>query len=769
MSIYYIPLISYVLGIIFSLSVSHNLVSGSAWILTIASVLYFTVGKGASYSKRIPLSVLSFMLALLLCTASSRPYVRMETNFPGSSVTVSGRIVSQPEVEGKYTKYTIKAHKIEDELRLMKTNKKIEVYLSAHKQYDLKYGDIITFSGKLTYPDPPRNFGDFNYRNYYHSKSVAGFCYEPENVLTTNGGFYLPSVFNHIKKYVSSSTEKYIGGETGEFVKAIMIDDKSGFSETLTQDIRNAGISHVTAVSGMHTSLLMSFVLLISGYFSYNRKLKAKVVIFILLFYMLLTGLSPSVIRSVIMSSCAMFGVLAGRKTDSFLLLLYAAVVMLTLNPYLCFSPSFALSFLSTAGLILLVPKINAKYKVSSPPMELFVITLVANISTLPYVIWNFGSYSWIGFVSNLIIVPLVQFVFVGGALTVLLSPLAPLGYILGLFTRGVGAAIISMTHVVSSLPFGVFEGKIRNVFYLGAYATVLLLIFYKLYENFSKKVSDKFPLICYTLIVIFISSGFFTDYVSKNTFNITYLYVGQGDCAVINLPGNKNILIDTGGITGNKSKSLTYLENNGIKHLDAIIISHSDTDHSGALEDILSSVKVDKIYLSRCSIIDGTSEIPLKLAKEYHVVTEYVSRGDSISFGNANFDFIYPPSHIRGMDSNESSMVVNVTYKGYSFLFTGDIPENVEYELAGSLPDCTVLKVAHHGSKTSTSPEFVKEVSPKYAVISAGKNNSYSHPAPITVDTLQSSGALVHITYESSSIRFCVDKNGKMKVQSAW
>ncbi|MDP4118126.1 MAG: DNA internalization-related competence protein ComEC/Rec2 [Bacillota bacterium] len=758
----------FLLGILFSEIFSTKTVLYFALIILISVFIYLISKKRGKNAVYIILSVFFFIAGLFPVYIFSSNFDVIQNNFSENSLFY-GRVSELPANNGDETKIRLRLYEIKNSKLSQKTNKSIYVYLPSSKAKKIEIGNILMISGEISYPEPKMNFGDFDYSKYYRSCNILGFCSNPNSVKIYDGGFSVSDIFPLVRKYVATQTDRYISGMNGEFVKGVLLGDTSGFSDILTQNIRKIGISHVTAVSGMHIALFMMFFLSFSNIFTKSRRKKAVIIIFSLFFCTAATGFSPSVLRAFVMSTCVLIGVIVGRRASSVFLLVLSACIMLSLNPYLFYNPSFILSFLSTAGLILYMPSFLRNSDKSSMFKETLLMTVISNIVTLPYVIWNFGSYSWIGILSNIVIVPFIEFIFIGSLLTVILGAIPALGVICGFFTKGFSALVLAITNAIASLPFGQFSDKIHNVFYVLAYVILLVLIYFHITNKKSKIFGDKLPIICYTLVVVFFCGGYLLNIAELRTFNITYVYVGEGDCAAIHLPYGNNILIDTGDVLGDKSKSLTYLENSGIKKLDSIMISHSDKDHCGALETILSSVPTDTLYLTSYSEKSGDASHLIKIAKKYGTSVKYINAGNRLTIGNAVFSFVYPYNGMKCLSSNDSSMVVNLSFRGHSFLFTGDISQEGEktLERAGALKHCDVLKVAHHGSATSTSENFVTAVSPKYAVISSGRNNIYSHPADIIPRRLAEGGAHTYITANVGAVRFTVSRCGDLYIKS--
>ena len=423
------------------------------------------------------------------------------------------------------------------------------------------------------------------------------------------------------------------------------------------------------------------------------------------------------------------------------------------------------LSFISAAALIVFTPVVTAKLSTTYMLTETLIMTVIANLATLPYVLWNFEFYSWIGLFSNMLIVPLISFVFIGGFLTVCVGIIPPLGFLAGKLATGICTLVLNTTDFLANLPFGQYRVSCRNMFFIISYILLLCTCYVLLKPGKHQRT----PLILFTVCALFFYAGCFNRIINTRDFSVTYLYVGQGDSCVVNIPGGNTYLIDTGGLlTKNKSYCLTYLKNNGVRSLDGIMISHSDTDHCGALESIIKEIPTDKIYITENSRKNGSSDRIIKTAEKYGVEVVSVTAGNRLRCGDAVFQFIHPSADIGYLSLNDGSMAINLEYKNRNFFFTGDISSEYENHVASFVKNCDVLKVSHHGSDTSTSTEFIRMLDPDYAVISSGINNIYSHPSNKVTRRLSRASVPTLITSKRGSVKFTVTKSGNMQMNTS-
>ncbi len=256
----------------------------------------------------------------------------------------------------------------------------------------------------------------------------------------------------------------------------------------------------------------------------------------------------------------------------------------------------------------------------------------------------------------------------------------------------------------------------------------------------------------------------------------ITVLDVGQGDSVVVSTPSGHHILIDCGpGPTGSddqgiwdagKGTVLPYLRYKGINRLDAIFVSHPHDDHMGGLSSIINNIKVDRLYMPPVDYQDSMVTAIIEEARENNVLMAYITDGYSIKVGDrVSIEAVHPPDTLKASSTdtaNDSSLVLMVTYRRFKMLLAGDIEKLGEQSVLASGNDINVdvLKVPHHGSKTSSSPEFIDRINPTYALISVG-NNNYGHPSDEVMERYRDSGTEVITTKEAGAITIITDGTG--------
>lgn len=249
------------------------------------------------------------------------------------------------------------------------------------------------------------------------------------------------------------------------------------------------------------------------------------------------------------------------------------------------------------------------------------------------------------------------------------------------------------------------------------------------------------------------------SDIPENSNFEVHFIDVGQADSALIECDG-KTMMID-GGNVADSNVVAAYLKKEDVTELNYVVCSHAHEDHVGGLSGALSVTKADNIYAPKTETNTKAYKNFKKKAEEQNVEIKHPNVGDEIQLGSSTVEFLGPVDE-NGKDLNSTSIVLKITYGNTSFLFTGDAESDEEEEILNSGADLksTVLKVGHHGSRTSTSYPFLREVMPQYAVISVEKGNSYGHPNEETLSKLSDAGVEVYRTDESGDIVMTSDGN---------
>ncbi len=564
-------------------------------------------------------------------------------------------------------------------------------------------------------------------------RQVPGFAAE--------SGLFFEKQRNALNNLVMSRFDSDSAG----LVSAITTGERRYLGEDLQKAFNDTGLAHILSISGTHFGL---FSVMLYGLFAFLIKrlpynilhrltlyvspAQAAAVLSIpfMVMYLGLSGGSVPAIRSFVMITLFLAGLLIGRKGFWLHSVLFAALVLVLWDPEVLLSLSFQLSFIAVLVIGFSVEKssASASEETGSRVMRylstMIVIAVAASIGTAPLVAYHFNYFSVLSPVSNLIVAPIIGFLLIPLSLFSSFCYLATGNYVLEPFVRLSADISVSLVKSLSQIPFASVP--------LPAFPIALVVFFYAalLMYPLSGR-SKKFLVVPFIPFVLYAAIHLF----NSREMMVTFLDVGQGDAAVAELPDGKTILIDTGR-TGREAAD--FLRYKGKRKVDAIILSHVHPDHSGGLIYLLERFAVNEIW--------DNGRILYPEGLNLHAKHRVLERGDVLEHGKVTLTVLHPHKDFHSVfgdeydEENNSSLVVKLSDGNISFLFPGDIEEESEDDLLHLKErlKSDVIKVPHHGSRTSLSETFLPEVSPAVAVISAGRGNAFGHPSPEVLERLQ-------------------------------
>ncbi len=674
----------------------------------------------------------------------------------------------------------------------------------------LRYGKHLTLTGVLRQPQAKRNPGGFDYRAYLTRQDVVGMI-DAKGLLHIGEQRGFPPL-----RWIEAlriRTERvmdaiYTETETAsppselslhaQLLKGILLGKRSEIPTETLDLFRNSGTFHVLAVSGLHVGLIAMFC-----YFGFSRfRLPQKVVclltILAVLVYACLIGFRPSVFRASLMTILFLCAMLIDRDADIFNLLAFAALVLLLLNPQQLWDVGFQLSFAAVAAIVYFVPKMEKPLRrwwegsEDSPAdssdsiltrfrntavkwlVLSYLVTFAAQIGTGPLIAYHFFRAYPLGIIVGPFAVGLVSLIVAVGMASVCVGFLwIPLAKLLGLLNHAIISVFLWLIGVFGQT-WSVMKITPPTLGLFVLYIAICLGIAYWRYVYHQWRVAS---LIGLSVIAIWVWDAAFHE--RGRLLEVVTLDVGQGDAAIVRFPDNRTMLID-GGIRRSyyderKRRQVDYdvgkriiepyLDFHGIRKLDMVVLTHPDIDHGGGLGYILQHFKVARVL--------GISDIPLasqthqrlhEIVKMCNIPYSFPSAGEIELTPAATLNLLHPINaasiNLLDKDTNDDSLVMKITYGEMDILFTGDIGEKAESRLIASGQDLRseILKVPHHGSRTSSSAPFLDAVQPRYAIFSLGQRNRYQFPHPDVVARYQARGAMWLRTDEAGAITLRTD-----------
>ena len=649
-------------------------------------------------------------------------------------------IVTDFEIDGNKVTINIKAQEKLIINYYVKTKEEKDYYKD-----NLELGDKIKVIGTFEVPSNNTIPNIFNYRKYLYNNQIYYLVDADEIKIVSKN----TNIFYYIKNMVIKRIENI--DDTG-YLKIFVLGINDDLDSDMLDSYEFNGVSHLFSISGSHIVLLTSIILFILKKISYNNKLIYFITILVVLFYLFLTSISPSILRSVIMFILMSINKCYNLKIKTLDIIFLVLVVAIFINPFYIYNVGFQFSYLISFSLILLSQKIN---NIRNWFYKNIYISFICLLVSFPISIFNFYQVNIFSIFINLILIPLVS---------VVVFPLALLTFI---FPFLIGAFKISIFFL--ELLNNLFSGI--TIFQLTlSKPSVLLVIIYYIFI-FLAIFKKRYYVFIVGLIIIHKCYIYFDP-----TFKISFLDVGQGDSIFIKFPYNKgNILIDTGGIISYKkekweerskeysiadSKIIPYLNSLGLTKLDYLILSHGDIDHMGEAINLVNGFKVDKVIFN----LGEYNYLELEFIKELEKKNIlYYKNIEKLNIGN---NILYFLGDNLYDNENDNSNVIYLNFSNIKIIFMGDAGTEVEEDILDKydLKDIDILKVGHHGSKTSTSNKFIDKINPKYSIISVGKNNRYGHPNSEVLDILNNSS--IYRTDRDGSIVFKI-KNSVLEIET--
>ena len=607
---------------------------------------------------------------------------------------------------------------------------------------DFVLGDRVLITGNLASITNNTVPNTFNYKKYLISNEIYNVI-EITDIKKVNANI---SLFYKIKNKLYERGKML--DKSYPYINSLIFGNNSYLDEDVLASYRENGISHLFAISGLHISIFIMIISYVLDRMKIPLFFKSLILILFLLFYMFLTNFSMSVLRGAIFTILILINKLLKLDIPIFNLLLLTLCIILFMNPLNINNVGLLYSFLVTLFLVVFSHIINGKSKVYS----LFMISFIAFLVSYPITINNFNQVNFLSVIYNVFFVPYVSSILLPFTLVSFVFPF--LDDVLFFFVKIIE---ISSQFLNSISIFKVSMCKM-NVLMICVYFVIIC----KLFLSWNGKKCRY--LIC---LFIFFVIHFFFPFL-KNDY-VMYFDVGQGDSSIVRVDGVVS-LIDTGGILSygegeynykiSKNKLIPYLKSNGIRKIDNLILTRGDADHMGESINLVENFKVEKVIFNCGEFNDLEKELIKVLDKKK---IKYYSCIKELNIDKNKLHFLQTGVYDN---ENDNSNVIYTELNGYKFMFMGDAGVEKEKDILNKykISNVDVLKVGHHGSKTSSSKTFINEINPKYSVISVGKNNRYGHPNKEVLNNLEQSK--IYRTDQDGSIMFKI-KNNKLKIET--
>ena len=648
------------------------------------------------------------LVILVLCLTFIRNSFYNESKFNGSETSFVG-IVDEIKKSDDYYKITIKSKE-----------KIIGSYYSK-EPLNISLGDKITFKGTLSKPKNNTIPNTFNYRKYLYNHHVY-YLVKIDNIKVISK---TRSVKYKVKNYIVKRSEKF---KHSDYFKAFLIGDKSEMDDYSI--FQKNGVSHLFAISGMHLSLLSGIVLFV---FKKSRFKEILACIFLILFSMI-TNYSSSIYRSLLLFIYIVLNKKLDLRISTVNVLLLVVCTLLIFNPLIIYDMGFLYSVSVSLGLILFNKYMKKNYFVN-----MFLTSFIAFLFSLPITLYYNYEINLMQIINNVVIVPLVS---------IIIYPLTILTFIFS-FLEPILNVFISILKFISThlIMINIIVPKVSLIFYFTYYVFLFMFL----------KTNRKIFILLIIIYTLCIKAKPLIDF---NTY-VYFLDVGQGDSLLI-YSKHKVILIDTGGNDNVKvsDNTIKFLKSTGKSKINYLVLTHGDYDHMGEAISLVENFRVEKVIFN-CGSYNELEKNLIKVLDKKKI--KYYSCIKELNIDKNKLYFLQTKEYDN---ENDFSNVIYTKLDGYKFMFMGDASSTTEEEILEkyNLQDIDVLKVGHHGSKTSSSKKFIDEIEPKYSIISVGKNNRYGHPNNEVLNNIKDSK--IYRTDLDGSIMFKI-KNDKFKIET--
>jgi len=664
---------------------------------------------------------------------------------------IKGTVLTQPKIDPAYkAKFEVDVVSVRDHSKWLSVHAKtlVSLYDKRGKFLGIKQGDIIEIKGNIKLPYKTTNPGQFDYGQYLKNSGIFTLTSASiKNLKTVEhpkaGIWFFIQKSNSFRDRILAVHSKFIKSPKLEILGGIVFGNYAiPTPKDIKQNFINSGLLHLLAASGMNVALVSGIWLYLASRLKVPYKISIIIAAMLVVIYATLTGFSSSVTRAVWMLEFILLGKLIDRKADNIALLALVCAIILLFDPLTITNIGFQLSFIVTFGLLFCAAVFVEKTK----PVPEFIsgtilIPTIAQMWATPFQLFHFNNFSVYSVFANILVTPFIGLISFLGFISSLFSIIPIIGekicWLLDKCTEPFISLLLYISSHISTLPGALQYFATPKIPSILIFYSLILAITLHVKYDFSKKQFNYGILVLLAVIIFFV----FSDNFSKDL-KITFFDVKEADSILIQTPDRKNFLVDTGNIgkkTFNSANTIIipHLRDKGINKLDALILTHPDSDHIGGTVSLLESIKVKKI-------IDNGEKSNSKTYREIqktigikHMHVQHIMDNEVLYNKNNLKIMAFRSNNIDFEPSNDKSLIVYVEYGETSAILMGDA-EYRSLDLIKKLvkQPVNIIKIGHHGSYNSINEDFIKYLRPQTAIISVGKND-YGHPAPKIINIL--------------------------------
>ena len=755
------------------------------------------------------------LLALLRVETTDQPLPRLPSK-DGQVVTLRGKISDDPEATSRWIKFTLAVEAVDQGNGLEPIEATVLAYaeppdslISIREPPFFHYNDNLLIEDRL---QQPKELKDFDYPSYLTNQGISGIVFaRVTTVLNPEGGTkggWQGRIFD-LRRQLSENIDDALSVPQSAVAKALLLGRRGQLPDQLVQDFRETGTSHLLAISGLHVGALMAIAMAVAvGAMGRRWAIYLLLPLLLIWLYALVSGLPPSVLRATVMGTVYLAALALGRPRSVLPALALSAAAMVAFDPKVLQQVSFQLSFAAMAGIALASPYLTlfspaiARGSATLPtwmtpwagPLlswtaTALIVSIAATLATWPLVALNFERIPVFGIPVTILALPALPLILIGGLATAVIGFLHPaLGHFFGWITWVPLSYLVELVawapgHTISGAWVGT---SLVWAWYIGM-GTLLLL------AGSGLRLSRWFPglslraagpeslspvsvrptglglgLVVLTPVLLVAGVLLWMQLLSgpDGKLHVYFFDVGQGDSTLIVTPKGRQILVDGGPDAESATRALAATLPTGDRSLDMVVLTHLDADHSRGLLRVLDHYGVASVlvglthtestlYPQWTAQMEREGPIPIQVRAGHRIVLE-----PALSLEVLNPTEI--PIGGSVADQNNNGVVLRLVYGEVSFLLAADIEAEAERDLnrRSLVLESEVLKVPHHGSKSSTTSAFLARVDPVAVVVSVGQANRFEHPHSEVVDRLNEAVGpdLVYRTDQQGTIEFISD-----------
>lgn len=657
-------------------------------------------------------------------------------------------------------------------------------YMEEKGYKEPELGTVVRLEGKVRCFATAGNPGEFDRKRYYEMMKIS-FRLEDAHIIASGGKpWRIREELYKLKQYFAGVLEEIFPPKEASVMKAMLLGEKNGLDEETKELYQRSSIIHILSISGLHISMIGMGLYRCLRKTGLPAKGAAPICSAVILAYGMMTGMSMSSVRAMIMFAMHLLADAAGRTYDMATALALAAALLLAEQPGYISHSGFLFSFGAVASLGFFSDMLQEKKRLSKESggkgkkkstirkvRQALASGAAVTLGTLPIHFWFYYQFPVYSIILNLAVIPLMTIVMGGGLFCMLAGGFLPDA------VKGVSLAVRAVllfyeqgSRLGEKIPGGLFVRGRPEGWQIAAY--LLLLILLAVYVHRRPGTLPFFwkcRWIMTALCILWIRTG--------DGFQVTMLDVGQGDCIHIRSGAGRDYLIDGGSSTKREVMEyqiLPYLKFMGVEHIQAVFVTHADSDHCGGVTELLEAYPIQGLTIENLVLpnigresADEQYRKMEMLAGQKGIRVQYIGRGQWIEDGDMRLTCMHPYAGYETEERNEYSMVLFLEYKDFTGLFTGDIEgagEDMAWEYMKKTKETerlTLLKVAHHGSAYSTEREMLEMLRPGLALISCGENNRYGHPHKELLERLEETGSHIYSTPEHGAVMVYPAKGG--------